>query len=206
MRRDSLAFALSGVVFGLLAGWIIGSQQTAPAVPASTASPVASSAPAAPSAPALDQARADALAQQAAADPRDAGVRVDLGNLYFDAERFAQAAPWYEAALAIDPGNTGASTDLAVVYFFLGDADRALAQLDRALATDPRHIKALLNQGIIRWRGKNDLQGAAESWERVVALAPDTEEGRLARQGLEGVKAAHQAATQPSGAGGASQP
>jgi tetratricopeptide (TPR) repeat protein len=202
MRRDSLAFALSGAAFGLLAGWIIGSQQ-APAPPAPPQAPAASASPTTPSAPAIDQARVGALEQQAAAEPNNADVRVEIANLYFDAERFEQAAPWYEAALAIDPRNVGASTDLAVVYFFMGDADRALAQLDRSLAIEPRHVKALLNQGIIRWRGKNDLVGAAESWERVVALSPNSEEGRLARQGLEGLKAAHQAATQSSGAGGA---
>lgn len=187
MTRESLAFAVSGVTFGLLAGWIIGSQQGPPP----TATPVAAAAAAAPSAPSpapLDQARVSALQQRASAEPRNVDVRVELANLYFDAERFEDAALWYEGALAIDPRNTGAHTDLAVVYFYQGQPDRALAQLDRALAIDPKHAKALLNQGIIRWQGKQDLVGAAESWERVVAAAPDSEEGRVARLGLEGLK------------------
>lgn len=193
MRKDSLAFALSGTVFGLLVGWMIGTQQVRePAPPAATA-PVAQAAPgqnAAP--PPLDQARATALEQQAKAEPRNADVRVDLGNLYLDAERFAEAAPWYEAALEIDPRNADVTADLGVVYFYQRQFDRSLATFDRALALDPNHVKALLNQGIVRSMGKQDLVGAAESWEKVVTLAPASEEARLARMGLEGIRSAQQ--------------
>jgi tetratricopeptide (TPR) repeat protein len=201
MRKDSLAFALSGTVFGLLVGWMIGTQQVPePVAPAPVAAAAAPAAPAQPNTPPpLDQARATALEQQAAAEPRSAAVRVDLGNVYFDAERFAEAAPWYEAALEIDPTNVNASTDLAIVYFYQGQMDRALAQLDRALAIDPRHPKALLNQGIIRAFGKQDLAGAEESWTRVVEIAPDSVEGQRARQGLDGLRAAHNAEA-PGGA------
>ena len=68
--------------------------------------------------------------------------------------------------------------------------DRALAQIDKSLAVDPRHVKSLLNQGIIRF-GKEDRRGAAESWEKVVAIAPDSDEARMARQGLDGLKSGH---------------
>lgn len=190
MRKDSLAFALSGVVFGLLMGWMIGTQH-APPPAAPAAAPVAQAAPgqqpaAAP--PPLDQARVSALEQQAKAEPGNAAVRIALGNLYFDSEQFADAAPWYEAALEIDPRNVDATTDLGIVYFYQRQFDRALATFDRALAVDPGHVKALLNQGIVRSMGKQDFAGAAESWERVVTLAPDSEEARLARMGLEGIR------------------
>jgi tetratricopeptide (TPR) repeat protein len=192
MRKDSLAFALSGTVFGLLVGWMIGAQQvpdaTAPAaVPVAQADQGQATAP-----PPLDQARVTQLEAQAKAEPGNAGVRIDLGNLYLDAERFADAAPWYEAALAIDPKNADVTTDLGVTYFYQREFDRALATFDRALAINPDHVKALLNQGIVRSMGKQDLLGAAESWEKVVALAPASEEARLARMGLEGIRSVQQ--------------
>lgn len=195
MRRDSLAFAVSGVAFGLLVGWIIGTQQVPEPAPAPVATTAA--APAAPAPPALDQARVSALEQQAAADPRNAAVRVDLANLYFDAERFNEAVPWYEAALALNPKHVDAGTDLAIAYFYQREPDRALTQLDRVLAIDSRHVKALLNQGYIRALGKQDLVGAAESWEKVVSLAPNSEEARRARLGLDGIRSAHQAGSAP---------
>ncbi len=50
------------------------------------------------------------------------------------------------------------STDLAVAYYYTQQADRALAQLDHSLKIDPTHLKTLLNQGIIRAFGKQDLE------------------------------------------------
>ena len=199
MKRDSLAFALAGTFFGLLVGWIIGSQQGRPAAPAPTAmtQSEASSGSAAP--PPFDAARAADLEQQATARPTDAAVRAALGNLYFDGERYDQAARWYEASLKLDPRAVDVSTDLAVAYYYTQQPDRALAQLDHSLKLDSAHLKSLLNQGIIRAFGKQDLKGAAESWQRVVTLAPASEEGRRAQQGLDGLKAAHASSTGATG-------
>jgi cytochrome c-type biogenesis protein CcmH/NrfG len=201
MTRESLAFALSGTFFGLLAGWIIASQVVQPSVPPSAQAPTASAAPAA-QAPPLDSARISQLEQQAAAEPDDASPRTELGNLYFDAERPDLAIPWYEAAATLSPSDVNVSTDLAVSYYYTNQPDRALAQIDRSLALDPSHLKTLLNQGIIRAFGKQDLAGAAESWERVVAIAPGSPEGLRAQQGLEGLRAAHEGGAVPGGAGG----
>jgi tetratricopeptide (TPR) repeat protein len=198
MRKDSLAFAVSGIVFGLLVGWIVGTQQVPDPVPATP--PASAAAPAPSSAPALDQARAQALEQQAAAEPSNVAVRMELASLYFDAERYAEAGPWYEQALAIDPDNADANAGVSLVYYAQGQPDRGLAHIDRALAVDPNHSTALLNQGIIRAFGKRDLAGAEESWSRVVATAPGSVQAQQAARGLEALRQAHQL---ESGAGGA---
>ena len=203
MKKEALAFALSGTFFGLLVGWIIGSQHGQP--PATIAPAATQSQPASGSAasPAFDAARAADLERQANTRPNDAAVRAALGNLYFDGERYDQAVTWYEASLKLDPSAVEVSTDLAVAYYYTQQADRALAQLDHSLELDPAHLKTLLNQGIIRAFGKQDLKGAAESWQRVVAIAPTSEEGRRAQQGLDGLKAAH--ASSPGASGGIAQ-
>lgn len=186
---------VAGVLLGLLGGWIIGAQQGGPGVPALAPPAQATGAPQAQGPgqppPALDQNRVAQLEAEATADPRNAGVRAQLGNMYFDSERFEDAARWYEAALAIDPRNVNVSTDLGIVYYYTNQPDRALAQFDKSLAIDPSHSKTLLNVGVVRAWGKQDLDGAAQAWERVVQVAPDSEEARRARQGLEGIRAAH---------------
>ena len=206
MKRDAWMYGVSGAVFGVLVGWIIGTQRAAPA-PA----PVAASAqpPAAASSqntPVVDTARVADLEGQAKARPNDAVVRTDLANLYFDARRFDLAIPWYEAALKLDAKNVNVSTDLAVAYFSVNELDRALKQVDYSLTLDPKHVKTLLNQGIFLAMGKQDLVGAAASWEKVVALAPDSAEARIARQGLDGIKSQHSSTPAAKGRGGTEFP
>lgn len=203
MKRDSLVFLLSGTVFGLLIGWIIGSQQGAPAAPAAPAAEAAATQPAASPPPPLDTQRIAELERVADAEPDNVAARVELGNEYFNAERFEQAVPWYEAALQLDPRNVNASTDLGVCYYYTQQDDRALAQFEHSLSVDPDHVKTLFNQGVVRAFGKQDLAGATESWRRVVALAPESEEGRRAKQILEGLESGHTgAADGGSGASG----
>ena len=176
--------------FGLLVGGMIGSQQGRP--------PAAANAPAAPSsagqaqtAAPFDQSRANALTAAIEKDRGNVEARVDLGNLYFDAERFPEAIAEYEAALTVDPKHVNASTDLGIAYYYMNQPDRALAQFDRSLAIDARHTKTLLNIGIVRAFGKQDLAGAAKAWQQVVDLDPSSPEGQAARKGLDGIKSAH---------------
>jgi tetratricopeptide (TPR) repeat protein len=193
MRSDSVVFGIAGIFFGVLVGWIIGSQRAtvaAPPPPAAAAS-ASSSAPSGQAAPAFDEARAAELRANASRNPTDAEVRVQLGNLYFDAERYDEATSWYEQALQVDPKNVNASTDLGIAYYYSNQPDRALAQFDRSLAIDPKHSKTLLNIGIVRAFGKQDIDGAEKAWQRVLELAPNTPEADVARKGLEGLRAAH---------------
>jgi tetratricopeptide (TPR) repeat protein len=206
VKRESVLYLVSGTLFGLLIGWILGSQQGAPvtvaAAPSSAAAPQGAN-PQAP--PPLDEARVADLQKQANADPANVKVRVEIGNAYFDAERFAQAIPFYEAAFKLDAKNVDVSTDLGVAYYYDNQVDKALKQFDASLALNPKHPKTLLNVGIVLAFGKQDLKGAEAAWEKVVAAAPGTEEAQKAQQGLDGLRSAHNAKTpagQPKGRGG----
>jgi cytochrome c-type biogenesis protein CcmH/NrfG len=194
MRADAIVFGIAGSLFGLIIGWVIGTQQAGQT--ARIAAPVAQAAPAAPAsnAPApvpIDPDRQKALEGMAAQNPRDAQPRVQLGNMYFDAEQYQQAITWYEQALAIRPNDANVSTDLGVAFYYLNQPDRALRQFDHSLSIDPKHIKTLLNVGIVRAFGKQDLKGAADAWQRVVDLDPTSPEGQAAKKGLDGIKSAH---------------
>lgn len=191
MKAESIVFAVAGMCFGVILGWVIAVQQGAgrpAAAPAAAAA--APAAGTAQQAPALDDAKVQALTAAFDADPKNADTAVQLGNTYFDAERYQDAIKWYSASLDINPKNPDASTDLGVSYYYTGQTDRALQQFDLSLKLDPRHTKTLLNQGIVRAFGKQDLAGAAESWKRVVELAPNSPEGQAASRALEGVASA----------------
>ena len=191
MRKDSVVFGVAGIFFGLLVGWIIGSQQASGVPPAAAPAAVTAGAAPAQSAPPFDEARASALRAAAERNPRDAEARVQLGNLYFDSERFEDAVKWYEEAVRIAPQDVNASTDLGISYYYTNQPDRALAQFEKSLAIDPKHSKTLLNVGIVRAFGKQDLDGAAKAFQQVLDAAPGSAEARAAKQALDGLRSAH---------------
>ena len=196
MKAESIVYAIAGMCFGIILGWIIATEQPgqtqAPAPAQESATQAQASAPSGggQQAKGLDEARVQQLTTILNSDPKNAGAMVQLGNTYFDAERYADAIGWYEKSLAIDPKNPDASTDLGVSYYYSGRPDDALKQFEKSLQIDPRHTKTLLNKGIVLAFGKQDLSGASDAWRKVVELAPNSPEAQAAQRGLEGITAA----------------
>ena len=217
MRSDSIVFAIAGTCFGIILGWVIGTQQAAKrgatAVQlqqqsAPAAAPAAAGDAAAPGTrqpPPLDEGKVQSLLTIIKSDPKNAGAHLQLANAYFDAERYPDAIKWYEESLKLDPKNPDASTDLGVSYYYSGRTDDALKQFEYSLKLNPKHAKTLFNQGIVLAFGKRDLQGATAAWQKVVQLAPGTPEAQAAAQGLQGIAAAQKGpapATAPVPSGG----
>ena len=198
MKLESVIYAIAGICFGLIAGWIIGSQQALMTprtnVPVAQSAPAPASPAAVPGTPApaiLDEGQVQALRTVVDRDPKNAVARAQLGNLYYDAGRYADAIKWYSESLALNPKDVSVSTDLGVSYYYNNQPDQAIRQLEHSLQVDPTHTKALLNMGVVRAFGKQDLKGATEVWRRLVEIAPDSQEGRQARQALETLSSAH---------------
>lgn len=198
MKLESVVYAVSGVFFGLIAGWIIGSQQAGRSpgarVPQAESAPAPQADPSAAGAPApaiLDETKVAALRNIVDRDPKNAAARTQLGDLYYDSGRFTDAIKWYQESLAINPSDVNVSTDLGVSFYYTNDPDRAVQQLEASLKIDPSHAKTLLNLGVVRAFGKRDLKGAAEVWQRLVDVAPQSPEGQQARQALDSLSSAH---------------
>ncbi len=195
MSRDNLVFLLSGVFFGVLVGWILGSQRLAPpAAPVAVASAQTGNTGQPPAPPPIDEARAAALEKVANADPKNVAVRTELGNLYFDSERFELAVPWYERALKLAPSSVEVSTDLGVSYLYTQQTDRAITQFENSIKIDPKHLKTWLNLGIAKAMVKGDTAGGEAAWKKVIELAPGSEEAKRAQQGIDALKGGHKGA------------
>lgn len=196
MKTEAIAFGIAGVLFGLIAGWIIGAQQAqrrpVPPPPPAAAAP----APAQGNAPrpiALDEAKISAFKSMAEREPSNPKPRADLGDLYFDAERYDDAISWYVNALKLAPNDVDVSTDLGVSYYYTNQTDKALAQFSHSLTINPKHTKTLLNVGIVRAFGKQDLDGAQDAWQQAIQAAPESPEGQAAKRLLESLRSAHPA-------------
>jgi cytochrome c-type biogenesis protein CcmH/NrfG len=202
MKLESVIYGIAGIFFGLITGWIIGSQQALMTpranVPVAESAPPAQSgnppgsAPGTPAPAILDDSQVQALRTVVDRDPKNAVARAQLGNLYYDAGRFTDAIKWYTESLALNPKDASVSTDLGVSYYYNNQPDLAIKQLEHSLQVDPKHTKALLNMGVVRAFGKQDLKGATEIWRRLVEIAPESPEGRQARQALESLSTAHE--------------
>ena len=193
MRADGIAFGIAGILFGLIAGWIIGSQYESarrqPLAATQAASPAPAAAQQAP--PPLDEAKVTAFRSAAEKDPRSAAPRAQLGDLYFNAERFDDSIKWYEQALALTPDDVRISSQLAMAFYYTNQTDRALQQLERSVKMNPKHAEAWLNLGFVRAFGKQDLTGAEQAWQQAMKIAPDGPEGQAARRAIESLKSAH---------------
>lgn len=209
MKTESLVFTVAGMCFGVIVGWILASL-------GANATPVVQPAPAATSAPAgeqqpppLDEARVQSLTTILKNDPTNAKAAEQLATTYFEAQKFDEAVRWYKEAQRLDPKNADAGAQLGLTYFFTRGTDPAIEEFDRALKIDPNHVRTLLNKGIVLWRGKQDLGGAAELWRRVVKLAPNSPEAEMAQQGLQAISASNETSpggTPTTGEGGRSTP
>jgi tetratricopeptide (TPR) repeat protein len=91
------------------------------------------------------------------------------------------------------PNDVNVNTDLGVCYYYTNQPDKALEQFARSLTLDPNHAKTLLNVGIVRAFGKQDLAGATEAWQKVMKIAPDGPEGAAAKRALDSLQSAHPA-------------
>ena len=97
MKPESIAFAIAGVVFGLIAGFVMGYQKGTIDTPASS---VAQTRPAQPAAarrrrPCSTKPRSRPTSRSPTASRRMPRRASQLGNLYFDAERYDEAIRWY---------------------------------------------------------------------------------------------------------------
>jgi cytochrome c-type biogenesis protein CcmH/NrfG len=174
--------AATCLIVGVLVGYLV--RGSAPV--ATSQAPAAQSAPGTPAAaqqkvPTLDDMKrmadkqAEPLLAKLKADPNNADLLNQVGNIYRMTHQFQTAATYYQKSLDLNPKNVGPRTDLASCLYYQGDVDGAIAQLEKSLSYDPKHAGTLLNLGLIRWKGKNDSAGAIASWQKLLKFYPNYE-------------------------------
>jgi tetratricopeptide (TPR) repeat protein len=114
-------------------------------------------------------------------EPGNARLYAVLGDLYFDAERFAQAIERYEKAVELDPGDADSLNDLGLAYFYTGNNAAALSALEQATSVDPALQRAWLSRGFILARLGRSGE-AKDALQRTIELGPETGVGQEARR------------------------
>lgn len=125
-----------------------------------------------PVAPAAGPSIAD-LEAFVSAQPDDADALVALGDALLTAERPAEAADRYRAALEINKNNVGALVGIGAILLKAGRADVAIGVFDRALAVSPDQPDALVFGAAARVRLAGGMTDQARrGLERFLAVAP----------------------------------
>ena len=116
-------------------------------------------------------------------DPHSAGALVNLGTIYFNARKWADAEKYYNQALEVDPEYALAHFDLANLYDERGDRTRALAHYEAALKISPNYADAHYNVALL-YQGSNQPMKAVQHWRTYLKLDPSSHWASIARREL----------------------
>ncbi len=130
----------------------------------------------------------NSLRDRIAQNPNDLQALVGLATLYFDAQKFDQAVPYYRRALAIDPDNQDTRTDYATALHATGHDLEALGELQKVLAKQPNFAPALFNEGIVASTIGRRSQ-AIDAFKRFLAVSPKDPKADEARAALKNLGA-----------------
>jgi len=95
-----------------------------------------------------------------------------LGNLFFDANRFGDAIDAYERSLALKPGDPGVLTDMGVMYRRNKNPKKAIEIFDLAISADPAFETARFNKGVVLMHDMEDMAGGILAWEGLLKVNP----------------------------------
>jgi len=181
---QAYVLAVICLLVGIAGGWFIrGSQSPAAAATeaASASAPAMGNANTAPQAPSpaemqkMADTQAGPLLEKLKADPTNAGLLENIGNVYYDAQQYPTAIDYYQRALKMDPANAGVRTDMATAYWYTGNADTAIAEFQKSLTYEPNKPNTLFNLGIVEWQGKMDIDKATATWQKLLDTNPNYE-------------------------------
>jgi cytochrome c-type biogenesis protein CcmH/NrfG len=127
--------------------------------------------------------RLETLLEKADDNPEDSKILVDIGNIYFDTNNFAQGLIYYQKALKLDPENVEVLIDAGVCFFNIGNINRAKQNFEAALEIDPNHPVGLYNLGVV-YSNLGNHEKAAELWHKILEVAPASPQAEAIRQML----------------------
>jgi len=203
MKKDNVMFVVLGLVVGLVVGFVgansINKTSPGQVAPANqmTANTSASGIPNLPADhPPLgtssgsttggggdvDQAKAAQMPQIAAAidkakqQPKDYDAQMTAADLYYQIERFDDAAVFYEAANKIKPGEVEPMVKAGNSYFDAEKYEAAEKWYVKALEKDPKNINARTDLGLTFFlREPRNIERAIKEYKAALAIEPDHE-------------------------------
>jgi cytochrome c-type biogenesis protein CcmH/NrfG len=189
LNRFTLIGVAIGLVVGIFIGYQAGSSTPGAGAPAGTGG-FPGMPPPAPAPGDNFQARIVQMQQVVARDPKNVQAWIQLGNDFFDTRQPEKAIDAYTHALELRPNDPNVLTDQGVMYRDIGQFQRAIANFQKANQVDPKHVQSLYNMGVVYLNDLRQPKKAIEIWNRVIQIAPQSEQAAQARASIEEAKKA----------------
>lgn len=115
--------------------------------------------------------------------PGHTPVLYQMAELEISHGRYQDAQQHLQQILQREPNNVEAHLDLGRVLFQRGDVEGALQNTEFVVKAQPSNPDALYNLGAI-YANIGNLQRADTYWRRLIAVAPNSDSGKLAQRSL----------------------
>ena len=176
-RRNKIILWVGAPLVLLVAAFGIyktGSGSDVPGISGKTSN--ASATAAAPKAVQVDQVKVAALTAKVKANPKDVGSLQGLGDAYFAASDYKNAAVWEQKVLSVDPKNQVALLALGAAQFNLGNAPEAKKHWLVAAGLYPNNAEVHYDLGFLYLsQTPPDKVKMAAEWKKVVAIDPNSQ-------------------------------
>jgi len=120
--------------------------------------------------------QATPLLEKLKADPNNAKLLENIGDVYYDAHLFPRRSITTQRSLKVEPTNTGARTDMATAYWYSGQPRRRHRGIPKVAyptnRTRPAHYSIWV---FVEWQGKMDITRAVATWQKLLDTNPNYE-------------------------------
>ena len=129
------------------------------------------------------------LLERLRSSPNDPDLLTSIGNAYYDQHDYDNAVGYYRRYLDLRPQDVNVRTDMGTAMWYSGNPDGAISQFETALRFQPDYPNTLFNLGIVKWQGKQDREGALESWQRLLTTHPEYSDRQKVEELIQKVQA-----------------
>lgn len=191
MNKENIMFGLIGLLIGSIIGFMFANSVNRSAIEtsatATTSAPSANSNPALPpdhppipagdgdaSAGAIQQV--SAAIEKAKAEPQNFEAQMTAADLYYQIQRFDEAATFYEAASKLKPNDAEPLVKAGNAYFDGENYLEAEKLYTEALAKDPKDVAVRTDLGLTFYlREPRDLDRAIKEYKTSLGINPKHE-------------------------------
>lgn len=162
-----LVFGVLGlIIFGLLAAFILTTNQNVGTDPGQNSAQPAGTAAQTPGDPA---AQVKAAQETLNKNPNSPEAMINLGFTLIDVKQYEDAGAYFQKAIAIAPKNVEAAVGLGMTYQFVNRLNEAKTQYDKALEIDPNNDLAKVRKGLFLGDVEKDYEGGLKLIREVEA-------------------------------------